>query len=205
MPIRRVTIHIILATFALVATTTFFADPLFAFAQSAINGSETGANVSTTQDVATSSVSTAGGIAIDIFGNVFVADGDSHSIKKYDTTGRFLLSWGSPGTGPGQFSGPISVTTDSTGAVYILDGGNQRVQTFDGAGNFITSWTYAAGPANATVPLSGNITYPDDGAGAGGDGGGEEEEMAAASAGNDTTSTAGSGAGAGGGDGTVAP
>jgi sugar lactone lactonase YvrE len=52
----------------------------------------------------------------------------------------FLLKWGSPGTGDGQFNGPRAVAVDASGNVYVADQGNNRIQKFDGNGNFLTKW-----------------------------------------------------------------
>jgi hypothetical protein len=73
--------------------------PFSTYAQtsSAAGGSSSNATASTAGTTAT-----AGGIAIDPFGNVFVAEGNSHLIKKYNTTGGYQTSWGSTGNGPGQ-------------------------------------------------------------------------------------------------------
>jgi len=52
-----------------------------------------------------------------------------------------LSSWGSKGTGDGQFNDPTSVAVDSTsGKVYVADPINKRVQVFDPNGKFLTKW-----------------------------------------------------------------
>jgi hypothetical protein len=45
----------------------------------------------------------------------------------------FLDSFGSNGSGPGQFSLPISVAVSETELVYVVDLGNDRMQRFDEA------------------------------------------------------------------------
>ena len=144
------------------AVTMFISQPLLAYAQSPNNADGGGGAGS----------GTAGGIAADTLGNVFIADATTSSIKKYDTTGRFLLSWGTAGSGAGQFNGPLSVATDPAGAVYVLDEGNQRVQKFDGAGNFLTAWGYAPGAVIPTPGTEGGNTTAG-GATGGADCGGE--------------------------------
>ncbi len=52
----------------------------------------------------------------------------------------FLLSWGSNGSGPGQFNNPFGVAVDSLGNVYVTDYGNHRVQKFTSAGVFLAEW-----------------------------------------------------------------
>ncbi len=53
----------------------------------------------------------------------------------------FTLSWGSYGTGDGQFAFPYGVAVDpSSGDVYVSDHGNDRVQKFTSAGTYLTQW-----------------------------------------------------------------
>jgi len=49
-------------------------------------------------------------------------------------------TWGSFGSGNGQFWYPGGIATDSKGDVYVADTNNHRVQKFDGAGNFLAKW-----------------------------------------------------------------
>ena len=76
-------------------------------------------------------------VAWDAAGNIFVADGYGNArIAKFAPDGRFLKSWGSRGSGPGQFDLPLSVATDARGNVYVADRGNRRIQVFDNEGAF---------------------------------------------------------------------
>jgi hypothetical protein len=79
-------------------------------------------------------------VAWDVAGNIYVADGlgTNARVAKFDRTGRFVKSWGSRGTGPGQFSVVHGVAVDAGGNVYVADTGNRRIQVFDGDGNFKT-------------------------------------------------------------------
>lgn len=49
-------------------------------------------------------------------------------------------SWGSSGTGDGQFASAYGIATDSSNNVYILDTYNHRVQKFDSTGALQTKW-----------------------------------------------------------------
>ncbi len=79
----------------------------------------------------------ASGIAVSASGYVYVADEDNR-IFKFDTSGNFKSSWGSTGSGNGQFKQPCGVAVDNSGNVYVADAVNGRVQEFDGDGNFIS-------------------------------------------------------------------
>ncbi|MGQ0638194.1 MAG: 6-bladed beta-propeller [Nitrososphaerota archaeon] len=79
------------------------------------------------------------GIAIDSEDNVYVVDSGNSQIKKFDSTGKFLLSWGSSGIGHGQFKNPSGIFADQK-YIYVADTGNARIQKFDRDGNFVYSW-----------------------------------------------------------------
>ena len=52
----------------------------------------------------------------------------------------FVLKWGTPGSGAGQFDRPSFVAVDDVGDVYVTDGGNHRVQKFDANGTLVGGW-----------------------------------------------------------------
>ncbi|MSP89310.1 MAG: hypothetical protein EXQ92_10965 [Alphaproteobacteria bacterium] len=74
-------------------------------------------------------------------GDIYVSDGYGNSrVHKYAPDGRFLMSWGEPGTDPGQFNLPHNICCDDEGWIYVADRENHRVQVFDGAGVYETQW-----------------------------------------------------------------
>jgi hypothetical protein len=76
-------------------------------------------------------------VAWDAVGNIFVADGYGNArIAKFDKNGKYIQSWGSRGTEPGQFDAPHSLAVDDRGNVYVADPGNKRIQVFDNNGAF---------------------------------------------------------------------
>jgi DNA-binding beta-propeller fold protein YncE len=93
-------------------------------------------------------------IAVDGLGNTYVTDygvdGRSYQIQKFDSSGRYLMSWGSTGSSPGEFSwrpdtpdgGPDAgfLAADQAGNVYVSDGYNFRVQKFSSQGEFLLEW-----------------------------------------------------------------
>src|SRR5437763_1641080 len=71
-------------------------------------------------------------------GDFYVSDGYGNSrVVKFNKDGKFLLTWGKRGTGPGEFNTPHSVAVDSKGTVYVSDRENNRIQLFDPDGKFL--------------------------------------------------------------------
>jgi DNA-binding beta-propeller fold protein YncE len=56
--------------------------------------------------------------------------GPNDRIQKFTADGTFIASWGSSGTGNGQFHDPDSIAIDSSGNVYVADWDNNRIQVF---------------------------------------------------------------------------
>ena len=71
-------------------------------------------------------------------GDIYVSDGYWNArVHKYAPDGRLLLSWGKPGTGPGEFNLPNNICCDADGLVYVADRESHRIQIFDGEGRYI--------------------------------------------------------------------
>jgi DNA-binding beta-propeller fold protein YncE len=86
-------------------------------------------------------------VAFDKEGNIFVADGYGNSrVAKFDRNGRFVTSWGTRGTAPGQFNTLHSIATDAQGNVYVADRANRRIQVFDNTGTFKTQFINVGAP-----------------------------------------------------------
>jgi hypothetical protein len=87
-------------------------------------------------------------VAWDAAGNIFVSDGYGNArVAKFDKEGRFIKSWGSRGTAPGQFNTPHSIATDAQGNVYVGDRGNRRIQVFNNDGEFKTQYLSVGAPS----------------------------------------------------------
>jgi sugar lactone lactonase YvrE len=79
------------------------------------------------------------GITVDSKGDFYVADSGNSKIEKFDPSGKLLRSWGSSGSGNGQFVHPNGIVVDKK-YVYVADTGNARIQIFDKDGNFVYAW-----------------------------------------------------------------
>ena len=85
--------------------------------------------------------------------------------------GTFVTTWGSSGTGDGQFNAPLGVATDGNGNVYVADTNNNRIQKFTSTGTFLTTWgsfSYSGngqfnGPFGVATDGNGNVYVADEG------------------------------------------
>ncbi len=81
-------------------------------------------------------------IAIGPDDSIYVVDSGRNRIVKFSPDGQVLASWGSEGSGDGQFSGLTSVAVDSANnRVYVADAMNGRIQVFDSDGKFLAKWS----------------------------------------------------------------
>jgi DNA-binding beta-propeller fold protein YncE len=81
---------------------------------------------------------------------------------------NFLLTWGSLGTGNGQFHYTRGVAVDRSGNVYVTDQGNSRVEKFTSTGIYITQLSGSSPnqlsyPSGVAVDASGNVYVTDTG------------------------------------------
>ncbi len=79
---------------------------------------------------------------------VYVSDGYANNrVAKFDKNGNYLGMWGGtePGTSPGQFILPHSITVLGD-RVYVADRSGGRIQVFDLDGHFIREWRDALIP-----------------------------------------------------------
>jgi DNA-binding beta-propeller fold protein YncE len=76
-------------------------------------------------------------MAWDAAGDTFISDGYINArVAKYDKNGKWIKSFGEPGSGPGQLNTPHSIAIDAKGNVYVANRGNSRIEVFDGDGNY---------------------------------------------------------------------
>ena len=100
------------------------------------------------------------GIIMLLNGTVYVADTGNDRVQVFHPNGTFARSFGSPGDGPGEFSGPTGIHVHRNGTVYVADTGNDRVQVFHPNGTFARSFgSPGDGPGEFSGPEDVHIKY----------------------------------------------
>ena len=109
-------------------------------------------------------------------GDLWASLAHEHQFAIFKTDGTFVETWGSPGTGNGQFNlrrgngdeyGMLAFAKD--GSFFVLDVGNRRVQAFDAKRRFLRAWgSFGTEPGQFNDPVSiavdadGNVAVLDD-------------------------------------------
>jgi DNA-binding beta-propeller fold protein YncE len=102
-------------------------------------------------------------------GDIFVTEGHGGSlgppgnnrVSKFSKDGRFLKSWGKPGTAPGEFNEPHTIAIDSQNRVFVGDRGNNRIEIFDQQGRFIAQWHQFGRPSAIAISKDDTIYVAD--------------------------------------------
>lgn len=85
-------------------------------------------------------------------GDVFVADGYGNArIHHFSADAELIDSWGSAGSGPGEFKVPHGIGIDSAGRLYVADRENSRIQIFQQDGTCLHEWTDVVRPCEVHV------------------------------------------------------
>ena len=107
-----------------------------------------------------------GAVAFAPDGSFYVLDVGNHRVQHFDANRTFLNTWGSFGTGPGQFSDPFSIAVDSKGVVYVADDNRNIVEKYDSTGkvvgSFVPSDPNGMGTGWIAVDRAGNVFVSDD-------------------------------------------
>ena len=79
------------------------------------------------------------GVAINKRGEVVVTEWGENRVSVFSPSGEKLRSFGTKGSGQGQFNWPCGVTVDREGNILIADTYNNRIQKFTAEGRFLTA------------------------------------------------------------------
>jgi sugar lactone lactonase YvrE len=82
-----------------------------------------------------------GQVAVDCHGNVYVTNQGTNNVMVYNpgNPATPFLTFGTGGTGNGQFQNPIGIAVDPSGYIYVSDF-SYRLQKFTSSGAFVTQW-----------------------------------------------------------------
>ncbi|HET6498495.1 MAG TPA: 6-bladed beta-propeller, partial [Coriobacteriia bacterium] len=64
-------------------------------------------------------------------GNIHVADTGKNRIVVFDSDGAFIATYGSPGNGPTDLTGPVDVAVAADGRSYVIDRPGRKMVIFD--------------------------------------------------------------------------
>ena len=78
-------------------------------------------------------------VAIDKNGDVFVADGQSAEIRKFNQSGEYIHTIGRKGEGPGEFRNISVMAVNSLDQLIVFDNMAQRISIFSREGEFVKS------------------------------------------------------------------
>jgi len=101
-------------------------------------------------------------VAVSSSGEIFVSDGYGNAcVHKFSPEGELLLSWGKPGSNPGEFHTPHGIWVDKQDKVYVVDRDNNRIQIFDSEGNYLMAWYDLYHPMDIFIDAKGVIYVTD--------------------------------------------
>ncbi len=97
-------------------------------------------------------------LAIGAAGQLYIADGYGNArVHEFTPNGKWVRSWGEPGSGPGQFHLPHGIAVHRDGSLYVADRENSRIQIFTPEGQFKSEITGLVRPCQVTFDASGNM------------------------------------------------
>ena len=98
------------------------------------------------------------GVAINERGEVVVTEWDRHCVSVFSPSGEKLRSFGTHGSGQGQFDCPCGIAVNSEGNILVTDFSNHRIQKFTAEGQFLAAvGTKGSGPLQFRFPT--NIAF----------------------------------------------
>ena len=97
-----------------------------------------------------------------------MADMFNSRVQVFNSGGVFQSTFGSQGSGDGEFNKPNGIAVDGSGNIYVADMFNSRVQVFNSSGGFLSAFgSFGSGngqfssPNGIAVDSGGNIYVAD--------------------------------------------
>ena len=106
------------------------------------------------------------GVVVNQKGEVVITEVGKNIVSVFSADGKRLQSFGSRGSGQGQFISPWGITTDGDGNIFVADNDNHRIQKFTASGQFLSAvggkgnrHLQFNGPQGMTYNASNNMLY----------------------------------------------
>ena len=97
-------------------------------------------------------------VAVASNGDVYVSDGYGNAnVHVFAPDGEYRFSWGSFGSGAGQFQNPHSIWIDGDDRVLVCDRSNRRLQIFNLDGAYQGEWGGLQLPDDVAVDATGTV------------------------------------------------
>lgn len=96
-------------------------------------------------------------VETDSKGNIYVLDRGNHRIQKFSPEGRYILTIGREGKGPGEFISPSDMDFDDDDNLFVLDPRVGRVSMFDPQGAYKGSFNVKLNVQAILTVLDGNL------------------------------------------------
>jgi DNA-binding beta-propeller fold protein YncE len=134
MTARRLTLATVATLCASLALAVFTGAPALALAGHAFSTSFSGSGANALSDPQ--------GVAIDqVTGDVYVVDSAHSRVEIFSASGNFISTFGSAGSGNGQFNAPPEqIAVDNSGPlpgdVYVIDGNKAQIDVFNAKGEY---------------------------------------------------------------------
>ena len=100
--------------------------------------------------------------------NMIMVDSQNNRVQKLTKEGKFISSFGSQGTGNGEFNLPWGIDLDLDDNIYVADWRNDRIQKFTKDGDFLMAFGTSGSepgelnrPTDVAVDNSGMIYVAD--------------------------------------------
>jgi DNA-binding beta-propeller fold protein YncE len=95
-------------------------------------------------------------------GTFFITDGYVNTrVVKFDRTGKYITSFGTPGSAPGQLNLPHAIDIDRNRRLYVADRSNSRIQVFDEHGVLLDVWPNIRRPIHVMVSADDRLWVAD--------------------------------------------
>ncbi len=78
--------------------------------------------------------------ALDVKGNIWVADKGNNRIQQFNAKGEYVSKFGSEGTANGQLRSPSALAIDANGHIWVADKENNRIQEFSPSGEYLSKF-----------------------------------------------------------------